>query len=132
MAKKVVLLVEGMMCQKNCGATVAGALRGVPGVMEVDVSFPKSAAYVLVDVDKVSSLGHFVSLCVGAVEAVGLIATDSRTKPSKSICDSNHDRIANFVCSLLGFINVDRRDGVCICRLYFFETLCKSFSIFSV
>jgi Cu+-exporting ATPase len=71
MANKVVLLVEGMMCQKNCGATVAGALRGVPGVMEVDVSFAKSAAYVLVDVEKVSSLGHFVSLCVGAVEAVG-------------------------------------------------------------
>ena len=71
MSVKVVLFVEGMMCQKNCGSTVTEALRAVPGCIEADVSFSKSAAYVLVNLETVPSVGHFVSSCIGAVEDVG-------------------------------------------------------------
>ena len=35
--KLVVLDVEGMMCMKNCGATVTSALRSVEGVTSVEV-----------------------------------------------------------------------------------------------
>ncbi|KAE9189200.1 hypothetical protein PF004_g22281 [Phytophthora fragariae] len=38
------LLVEGMMCQKNCGATVENALRGVEGVSSAVVSFEQRQA----------------------------------------------------------------------------------------
>uniref|UniRef100_H3HCV5 HMA domain-containing protein n=1 Tax=Phytophthora ramorum TaxID=164328 RepID=H3HCV5_PHYRM len=40
------LLVEGMMCQKNCGATVENALRGVDGVAAAVVSFEQRKATV--------------------------------------------------------------------------------------
>ena len=65
------LFVEGMMCQKNCGATVAAALKAVSGVIEVEVSFAKSAAFLKYSLDSVPSLGHLTMSCIDAVEAVG-------------------------------------------------------------
>ena len=58
------------MCQKNCGATVAAALKAVRGVKDVEVSFVKSAAFIKYSLDGVS-LGHFSMTCIDAVEAVG-------------------------------------------------------------
>ena len=66
----ICLLVKGMMCQKNCGATVAAALKVVHGVKDVEVSFVKSAAFIKYNLDGVS-LGHLVMCCIDAVEAVG-------------------------------------------------------------
>ncbi len=40
------LAVEGMMCQKNCGATVQRALGAVPGVAAAAVSFEEGKARV--------------------------------------------------------------------------------------
>jgi copper chaperone CopZ len=42
----VVLTVEGMTCAEQCGATVAAALRAVPGVREAAVSVPLQRATV--------------------------------------------------------------------------------------
>ena len=66
----ICLFVKGMMCQKNCGATVAAALKVVHGVKDVEVSFVKSAAFIKYNLDGVS-LGHLVMCCIDAVEAVG-------------------------------------------------------------
>jgi cation transport ATPase len=41
-----VLLIEGMMCQKNCGTTVQRALSQVPGVEKAEVSFASKTAHV--------------------------------------------------------------------------------------
>eukprot|EP00752_Nemacystus_decipiens_P009679 g8648.t1 len=40
----VVLAIDGMMCQKNCGTTVRKALEGVPGVSHAEVSFAERRA----------------------------------------------------------------------------------------
>lgn len=45
-APSVVLDVDGMMCQRNCGATVQTALEGVSGVTRVEVSFAERRARV--------------------------------------------------------------------------------------
>ena len=37
------LVIDGMMCQKNCGSTVEKALLSVPGVTKVIVSFQNKA-----------------------------------------------------------------------------------------
>ena len=41
------LVVEGMMCQKNCGTSVENALRAVPGVVSATASFKKKQAVVV-------------------------------------------------------------------------------------
>ncbi|KAH9254649.1 hypothetical protein BASA81_007406 [Batrachochytrium salamandrivorans] len=64
---QVVLQVEGMMCQKNCGTTVYNALIKVPGVKSAVVSFPNANAVVRGDVD--------VGLLIEAVEDVGFGCT---------------------------------------------------------
>lgn len=43
---QVELLVEGMMCQKNCGTTAKNALESVAGVAEATVSFAEGRARV--------------------------------------------------------------------------------------
>lgn len=43
------LRVIGMMCQRNCGSTVEGALREIPGVIEASASFATASAYVSID-----------------------------------------------------------------------------------
>ncbi|CAN0583224.1 unnamed protein product, partial [Laminaria digitata] len=40
------LTVEGMMCQKNCGSTVKGALQAIGEVRKAEASFSKSLARV--------------------------------------------------------------------------------------
>jgi len=44
----VKLRVIGMMCQRNCGSTVAGALREVPGCVEASSSFDTQSAAISV------------------------------------------------------------------------------------
>ncbi|CEG36654.1 coppertransporting atpase [Plasmopara halstedii] len=43
------LVVEGMMCQKNCGTTVENALRSIDGVSNAVVSFEKCKATVMLE-----------------------------------------------------------------------------------
>ncbi|KAJ8610606.1 hypothetical protein CTAYLR_007178 [Chrysophaeum taylorii] len=64
----VCLRVEGMMCQKSCGATVEAALSGVPGVTRAQVSYPRKRAEVTCAVE---GLGPQL---VEAVEVVGFEA----------------------------------------------------------
>jgi len=47
--KKVILKVDGMMCQKSCGTTVTNALQSVSGVVDAKASFIKSQAYAAID-----------------------------------------------------------------------------------
>ena len=68
--EEVELEVEGMMCQKNCGTTVTNALRNVPGVKKVVVSFPKKNAVVR---------GKGLSV-EGLIEAVEMVGFDAREK----------------------------------------------------
>lgn len=72
----VVLAVEGMMCQNNCGSTVRQALTSVPGVLRAEVSFAESRARVWTGAGS-SAGGDPASLesIVGAVESVGFGAT---------------------------------------------------------
>ena len=63
----VVLKVEGMMCQNNCGTTVQKALSNVPKVTKVVVSFAKKEAQIW---GSVSS-----SVLINAVASVGFDAT---------------------------------------------------------
>ena len=66
-AATVVLAVEGMMCQKSCGTTVANALRGVPGVQHAEASFA----------DKTATVRGTAAVAdlIDAVECVGFDAT---------------------------------------------------------
>ncbi|KAF1787948.1 P-type ATPase, subfamily IB [Phytophthora cactorum] len=61
------LLVEGMMCQKNCGTTVENALRGVDGVADVVVSFEQRKATVTLLRPGSATLEYLVDMveCVG-------------------------------------------------------------------
>ncbi|RAW28194.1 hypothetical protein PC110_g15420 [Phytophthora cactorum] len=61
------LLVEGMMCQKNCGTTVENALRSVDGVARAVVSFEQRKATVTLLRPGSATLEHLVDMveCVG-------------------------------------------------------------------
>lgn len=81
------LLVDGMMCQKNCGTTVENALRSVDGVLSAVVSFEKRLATVTLTHEGSASLEDLIDMveCVGfvasaydAVEAMKLIAKAKR------------------------------------------------------
>ena len=47
--QNMILHVDGMMCQNNCGTTVLNALRAVRGVQEVVVSFLSESAIVTLE-----------------------------------------------------------------------------------
>ncbi|KAG6623624.1 putative copper-transporting ATPase [Phytophthora cinnamomi] len=66
-ALTIELLVEGMMCQKNCGSTVENALRGVDGVAAAVVSFEQRKATVTLRRPGSSTLQELVDMveCVG-------------------------------------------------------------------
>jgi P-type Cu+ transporter len=68
MSPTVVLDVEGMMCQKNCGSTVQQALSAVPGVTRAEVSFADKRARVW------GSAGLSADALIKAVDAVGFDA----------------------------------------------------------
>nr|CCA15420.1 coppertransporting ATPase putative [Albugo laibachii Nc14] len=64
------LLVQGMMCQKNCGSTVQKALQNVEGVQNAVVEFEKLLATVTVlEVANTSTME-----LIDAVECVGFMA----------------------------------------------------------
>ena len=62
-----ILSIAGMMCQKNCGSTVAAALSSVSGVKKANVSFAKKEAQIWGDVS--------IELLIDAVECVGFEAS---------------------------------------------------------
>ncbi|RLN73601.1 hypothetical protein BBJ28_00026251, partial [Nothophytophthora sp. Chile5] len=63
----IALLVEGMMCQKNCGTTVENALRGVDGVASAAVDFDRRLATVTLTSAGSTTLEELVDMveCVG-------------------------------------------------------------------
>ena len=77
---KVHLRVEGMMCQKNCGSTVEGALKGLLGVVSAEASFSKSYATVTATLEHYGSgslLARIQNLQDDAVEAVECVGFDA-------------------------------------------------------
>uniref|UniRef100_M4B294 HMA domain-containing protein n=1 Tax=Hyaloperonospora arabidopsidis (strain Emoy2) TaxID=559515 RepID=M4B294_HYAAE len=66
------LLVQGMMCQKNCGSTVENALRSVDGVASVIVSFVERKATVTL---RHARSGPTFDELVDVVECVGFDAS---------------------------------------------------------
>jgi Cu+-exporting ATPase len=73
----LILEIEGMMCQKNCGTTVQGALQSVSGVEKADVVFADKRAYVWGSAE--------VGALIYAVECVGFgaEAAAATTAPAK-------------------------------------------------
>lgn len=74
----IVLDVEGMMCQKNCGTTVQNALEDVPAVSRAVVSFADGKAYVWI---KQSKLAVSAQALRNAIEDVGYdarVVSDNR------------------------------------------------------
>lgn len=71
-ARTLRLVVDGMMCQKNCGATVENALRGVDGVRAAVVSFERRMAVVTLEREGAATLQDLVD----TVECVGFHAQE--------------------------------------------------------
>ncbi|GMF36045.1 unnamed protein product [Phytophthora lilii] len=86
----VELLVEGMMCQKNCGTTVENALRGVDGVASAVVSFEQRKATVTLLRAGSATLEQLVDMveCVGfeasAYDAARADAIRARAQQQKA------------------------------------------------
>ncbi|TYZ67966.1 hypothetical protein PybrP1_011874 [[Pythium] brassicae (nom. inval.)] len=103
------LLVDGMMCQKNCGTTVENALRSADGVLTAVVSFEKRLATVTLTHEGSSSLEALVDMveCVGftasaydAVAAMKLIAQAKKAAAAQQeeaitvvLADTPHPRV---------------------------------------
>ncbi|KAF1336070.1 Copper-transporting atpase, partial [Globisporangium splendens] len=68
----VELLVEGMMCQKNCGTTVENALRNADGVLSAVVSFEKRMATVMLTHEGSTNEEALIDM----VECVGFSASE--------------------------------------------------------
>lgn len=69
---ELLLLVEGMMCQKNCGSTVENALRSVDGVLSATVRFDKRLATVTLTREGSTNLEELIDM----VECVGFTASE--------------------------------------------------------
>lgn len=69
---ELLLLVEGMMCQKNCGSTVENALRSVDGVLSAIVRFDKRLATVTLTHERSTNLEELIDM----VECVGFTASE--------------------------------------------------------
>jgi cation transport ATPase len=71
----VLLRVEGMMCQTNCGSTVHACLAKVEGVLFADVSFAHQSAAVVLQLQPFETLAAKADQLVAAVEGVGFDAS---------------------------------------------------------
>lgn len=52
------LRVVGMMCQKNCGATITKALTNIPGCVTAEARFATSYAYVTINLETYDTIAH--------------------------------------------------------------------------
>lgn len=75
------LLVEGMMCQKNCGTTVENALRSVDGVLMVVVEFDKRRATVTLTHEGSTTMEELIDM----VDCVGFTASAYDAAKAKEI-----------------------------------------------
>lgn len=66
------LVVDGMMCQKNCGTTVQNALRSVSGVKTASVSFEERMAVVTLTHEGSTTMEELIDM----VECVGFEAAE--------------------------------------------------------
>ena len=69
-----VLNVDGMMCQKNCGSTVEGAIRTVKGVERVEVIFSQREA-------RVWGMPEIIPNVIQSIEEVGFDANLKYSAP---------------------------------------------------
>jgi Cu+-exporting ATPase len=83
----VVLHVEGMMCQTNCGSTVRSALQRVPGAERVIVSFPQQAALV----EGTAAASELVE----AVEMVGFDCSEASPGAARAALAASLEAFAN-------------------------------------
>ena len=89
----IVLNVEGMMCQKNCGSTVANALRNNNNVLWAISIFESKVAHVWLAQDE-SATSTLIQQLIGSIEAVGFDSSlkelsDASAAPSSVLtpCD---------------------------------------------
>eukprot|EP00903_Cladosiphon_okamuranus_P012938 g12081.t1 len=99
--KMIVLAIEGMTCQKNCGTTVRKALEAVAGVSQAEVSFAQRRATVAWngatttggDGEAATQLfSVLLDALVGAVEAVGFgaaVVPDAVIEVEGMMCQRN-------------------------------------------
>lgn len=84
---RVEMKVIGMMCQRNCGTTVANALRNMEGCVEADASFSSGTACATFDVAKFNtSTSNLVSFS-GDEEAVCEIRKEIEDKAIEEVED---------------------------------------------
>ena len=67
----IVFLISGMMCQKNCAATVKNCLEHIDGVITASVSFPLSRAIVEYSNDYFKSYLEAYECCRFHVDEIG-------------------------------------------------------------
>ena len=102
----VVLSIEGMMCQKNCGSTVQIALSNVPNVTKAVVSYPKKEAQIWGNVTS--------SILIGAVESVGFdaaVSTGSAASSSSSSTPSKKTKAKAMDDARVKTSNLDLEKG---------------------
>ncbi|CAN0271448.1 unnamed protein product [Laminaria digitata] len=88
------LEVEGMMCQKNCGTTVTGALESVPGVSRAKVSFAEKRAKVWACANPG---GVSASALIDAVVSVGFDASPATPTPTLTPARASAETLAGGV-----------------------------------
>ncbi|KAK1945850.1 Copper-transporting ATPase HMA5 [Phytophthora citrophthora] len=99
-SETIELLVEGMMCQKNCGSTVENALKGVDGVVTAVVSFEQRKATVTLLHPGSATLEQLVDMveCVGfeasAYDAVKAAAIKLQAQKQKKQQQQQEEDIA--------------------------------------
>lgn len=69
--------VDGMMCQRNCGTTVANALRAVPGVVDARAVFAERRAWIQLGNDDDDDSENSAVVTEAAVEAVEDVGFDA-------------------------------------------------------
>ena len=70
-----VLKITGMMCQKNCATTIENALKSLPGIEKVEVTFQTHSAKII---------GHFkVNDLINCIEDIGFDACLIDNTPSQ-------------------------------------------------
>jgi Cu+-exporting ATPase len=70
----ILLSIDGMMCQNNCGTTVHNALQSVMGVQSVKVSFPAANANITLSPTCTISRDVMIQSLINAAEGVGFDA----------------------------------------------------------
>ena len=88
------LQVDGMMCQKNCGTTVANALQAVPGVLSAQAIFAQSRAIIVLEATDLDEAA-FRQMAAQLAEEVEDVGFDASMIPDIDSYLQSHKAIKN-------------------------------------